>query len=139
MVTAPVSCANDEFRVANSEAPRIDARDQFAENFRCLCQGTRGVLDDGRPGCASVIIHHSICPATAHETIYQNSALASPTLHRPLMLAGRREEDFQGSIKSGRDHAESCMESRNESGTAGRLLPRMCSMRCAKNIEISLN
>jgi hypothetical protein len=74
-------------------------------------------------------------PPQAHETIYQNSALASPTLHRPLMLAGRREEDFQGSIKSGRDHAESCMESRNERGTAGRLLPRMCSMRCAKNIQ----
>jgi hypothetical protein len=78
--------------VANSEAPRIDARDQFAENFRCLSQGTRGVLDDGRPGCASVIIHHSICAATAHETIYQNSALASPLCigHLCSPAGGRR-------------------------------------------------
>jgi hypothetical protein len=53
----------------------INARDQFAENFRCLCQGTR---DDRRPRCASGIIHYSICPAIAHKTIYQNSALVSP-------------------------------------------------------------
>ena len=77
MVTTPVSCANDEFRVANSEVPRINAQDQFAENFRCLCQGTKGVLDDCRPGCASGIIHYSIGPARAHETIYQISVLVS--------------------------------------------------------------
>ena len=50
-------------------------------------------------------------------------------------LVGRREEDFQRPIKFGRDHAESCIEPRNEKGTTGRLLPRGCSMCCAKNIQ----
>ena len=114
VVTTPASCANDEFRVANSEVPRINAQDQFAENFRCLCQGTKGVLDDCRPGCASGIIHYSIGPATAYETIYQNSALGvsqlavrkpaslSPRASRPILLAAGASETTAISDKSPR-------------------------------------
>ena len=58
-----------------------------SRNFRCLCQGTKGVLDDGRPGCASGMIHYSIGPARAHDTIYQISVLV-PSYSRRIAATG---------------------------------------------------
>ena len=106
MVTAPVSCANDEFRVANSEVPRINARDQFAENFRCLCQGIRGVLDDCKPGCATGIIHlaPSVQPQPTKRYI-KNSRLGSRadcSLARRIIVRAKdtvQDTDFRRGIR----------------------------------------
>jgi hypothetical protein len=86
---APVSCARGEFRVANSKVPRMSARDQLAENLRCL--GTSGVLNVCRSECASGMINPSA--ATSHETI-SNIAPGVPLFARqaevPRIMPGCR-------------------------------------------------